>query len=302
MRARRSCLSVPGSRSKMLAKAAGLPADEIVVDLEDSVSPGEKTDATRERVARAFLEHDWVAQTLAVRVNAVATPWCMDDVSHVVRRAGARLDCIVLPKVEAASDVQLVAKRLAELEAELALGRQIGIEALIESARGLVQVESIAAASDRLEALVFGTLDYAASLGMPQPPTGADDRPYVGDPWHYPRSRLIVAARACGLQAVDGPHVAVHDLDGFRRSAQRSASLGYDGKLVLHPEQIGPANDCYSPTAEAIASAERLLAAYERVESGVMLTDGQMVDQASTKLARGVLARGHAPAPPEGAA
>jgi citrate lyase subunit beta / citryl-CoA lyase len=270
----------------MLAKAATLPADEIVIDLEDAVEPAQKTDETRALAAQAVLDSRWMARTVAVRVNGVETPWCFRDVTLLVERAGARVDCVVVPKVEDVSHVHFVAHLLAQLEAAHRLERRIGIEVLIETARGLREVERIATASDRLEALVFGPGDYSASLGMPQLVIGGID-----EGTHYALSRVAVAARAAGLDAIDGPYAVIRDLDGFRESALRSALLGYDGKWVLHPDQIAPCNEIYTPSEEQYEEAERLLEAYGGATAGAILHDGHMVDEASRKLATRIVER-----------
>ena len=292
---RRSCLSVPGSSSKMLSKAPALAADEVFIDLEDAVAPGEKTDSTRELAASALLEGEWRAGILAIRVNGVTTPWCARDLDYLVSRAGKRIDCVIVPKVEDPSHVQFVADVLTRLEGAQRLERRIGIEALIENARGLVEVERIAASSERLEALIFGPGDYAASLGVPQLSVGEIELEYPGDQWHYPLSRIVVAARAFGLQAIDGPYATVRDLEGFRTSARRSALLGFDGKWVIHPDQIGAANDVYTPSRDQFDRAERLLASYGRAAAGAAMHEGQMIDEASRKMAEAIIQRGRAP-------
>src|SRR5919107_4409822 len=189
MRLRRSCLTVPASSEKMLVKAATLAADEIVIDLEDAVAPAEKTDATRDRVARALNDQVWAARTVAIRVNGVTTRWCFRDIAYLAERAGGRFDCVVVPKVEDAAHVHFVHHLLGQLEEAHGSDRRIGIESLIETARGVVNIAEIAAASDRLEALIFGPGDYAASLGVPQTSIGEIDGRYPGDQWHYALSR-----------------------------------------------------------------------------------------------------------------
>jgi citrate lyase subunit beta / citryl-CoA lyase len=293
MRLRRSCLTVPASNPRHLAKAASLAPDEVVIDLEDAVSPSAKTDETRELVAQSLRDGDWQATTIAVRVNAIGTPWYARDLEYVVERAGQRLDCVVLPKVEDPGHVQTLAADLAALERGSAVSRQIGIEALVETARGLVEVERIAASSDRLQALVFGPGDLAASLGISELSIGGQDGDYPGDRWHYARSRIAVAAGAFGLQAVDGPYGAVRDDDGFVRSARCSAQLGFDGKWVVHPDQIALANGVYTPSQDQFDRAHSLLAELAN-DAGVALYDGEMIDEASRRMADGVVARGHA--------
>jgi citrate lyase subunit beta / citryl-CoA lyase len=281
----------------MMAKARTLPADEVFIDLEDAVAPAQKTDETRRQAAGAILEGDWVAATLAIRVNAVATEWCLRDVEVVVEHAGARLDCLVLPKVESASEVHFVHHLLDSLERAYGLRRRIGLEVQIESARGLVGIERIAAASDRIEALVFGPGDYATSLGVPQSTIGGSSAEYPGDQWHYPLSRIVTTAKAFGLQAIDGPYGAIADLDGLRAASRRSLLLGFDGKWVVHPDQVTPCNDAFTPSQEQFDSALHLLDVYAQAVAngaGAVLTEGTMIDEASRKQALAVEARGRA--------
>ncbi|MDQ3994699.1 MAG: CoA ester lyase [Actinomycetota bacterium] len=278
----------------MLAKAATLPVDMAFVDLEDAVPPAQKTDDTRARAARALTEQTWRAPTLAVRVNALATEWGIRDVAVVVERAGASLDCIVLPKIETVDDVEAADLLLSELEATFAVGRRIGLEAQIESARGLVEVERIASSSSRLEALVFGPGDYAASLGVVQRSIGAIDPAYPGDQWHYARSRIATAAHAFGLVPVDGPYAAIGDLTGLRESALRARLVGFQGKWVVHPDQVVVVNEVFSPTDAELEQAHRVLDALGQAADagrGAALFEGEMIDEASRRLAEAVVSR-----------
>lgn len=298
LRLRRSCLAVPGSNRRMIEKAAGLAADHVFLDLEDAVAPELKTDTTRLQVAAALREQSWQAPTRAVRVNAIGTPWCVDDLLTVVAAAGDALQCVVVPKVESAAQVQFVAQLLEHLERKHHIAYPIGIEAQIESPRGIVEIERIAAASARLETLIFGPGDFAASAGMPQLSVGAIDPNYPGDHWHYVLSRVATTAHAFGLQAIDGPFAAIRDLDGFREVARRSRSLGFDGKWALHPDQIGICNQTYAPTQEELERAARILDAYEIATSqdglGATVLDGEMIDEASRKMAALIASRGRA--------
>jgi citrate lyase subunit beta/citryl-CoA lyase len=296
-RLRRTCLAVPATNERALAKAPTLPADAVFVDLEDAVAAEVKGDRVRERAARAIGENDWRPETVSVRVNGVATEWWRRDVELVVRGAGGRLDSVVLPKVESVSDIESVEQLLDELEAELNLGRRIALEAQIESARGLVEVERIAASSARLEALVFGPGDYAASLGVPQRSIGALDPDYPGDQWHYARSRIAAAAHAFGLQPIDGPYAELSDQEGLLESARRARLLGFEGKWVLHPDQIEPVNEVFSPSDDELEHALRVLETLSGTEKrgpGVAVVDDVMVDEASRKLAEGVVRRAKA--------
>ena len=297
-RLRRSCLAVPGSSPRMLAKAAELDADQIFVDLEDAVAPEMKTDETRLQVIAALRDRTWRAPTRVVRINAVGTPWCLDDVLAVVGEAGDVLDCVMVPKVESASEIDFVSHLLEQLERKHRLPHPIGIEAQIESPRGLLEIERIAAASSRIETLIFGPGDYAAAAGLPQLTVGAIDRDYPGDQWHYVLSRIVTTARAFGLQAIDGPYSAIRDLDGFRESAQRSRLLGFDGKWALHPDQLHICNLTYVPTQEQFDRAERILEAYEAAAlqegRGAAVFESEMIDEASRKMATSIVQRGRA--------
>jgi citrate lyase subunit beta/citryl-CoA lyase len=268
-RPRRSCLTVPASSRRMLAKAATLPADELVLDLEDGVAPELKTDATRAQLVEAV--GSGARGTVAVRINGLGTPWWRDDLAAA---AEARPDVVVIPKVESPDDVALVAGLLPPTT---------GIEAQIETARGLVEVERIAAAGHGLEALVFGPGDFGASIGVPVLTIGEGS-------WDYALARIVVAARAFGLQAVDGPYAAIGDLDGLRASARRALAHGLDGKWIVHPDQIATVNDVFTPAPEELERARRILAAGE----GAVLVDGEMVDRASRRLAEALVARAHA--------
>jgi citrate lyase subunit beta/citryl-CoA lyase len=282
----------------MLAKAAGLPADQVFLDLEDAVAPDLKNDDTRGLIVKALRDQEWVARTRAVRVNAVGTPWCLDDILTVVGGAGSALDCIMVPKVESAAQVHFVTQLLDQLELKHGLDRRIGLEIQIESPRGLLEIERIAQASPRIETLIFGPGDYAASVGVPQLTVGAIEAGYPGDQWHYVLSRIVTTAHAFGLQAIDGPYAAIRDLDGYREVAQRSRLLGFDGKWALHPDQIEICNTVYSPSAEAYARAERILDAYATATEsdglGAVMFEGEMIDEASRKMAITVAARGRA--------
>jgi citrate lyase subunit beta/citryl-CoA lyase len=276
MVSRRSCLSVPGSSERMLAKAAGLPADEVVIDLEDSVVPGAKEQARGLTVAALG---SWQGPPVAVRINPLSGEWGREDVAALAGVEG--LGSLVVPKVEAAAALVEVDGLLGDSAA--------GLQALIETARGLQLVGEIAGASDRLETLITGYADLAASLGLP----GRAD--YPGDRWHWVRSTVLVAARAAGLQAIDGPHLEIADLDGLRVEAGRARALGFDGKWALHPSQVEPLNEAFSPTPGELEHATAVLRALERAgDQGAALLDGEMIDEASRKLAAQVVARGRA--------
>ena len=282
MLARRSPLSVPGSSEKMLAKAPGLGADELVLDLEDAVAPAAKAEA-REALA-VFLSVRPEGPAMAVRVNALDSPWFGDDVTVLVQRAGAAIDSLVLPKVEAAADLRAVDELLDRL-GEPAAG--IRTQALIETAAGLLRAGEIAGASPRLDALILGYADLAASLGRP-----ADPGPKG---WLHAQETVLLAARAAGLQAIDGPYLPIRDEDGLRQRADHARALGYDGKWAVHPDQLAIINDAFTPQPEELEHANAIVAALEEADAGgAAELDGEMIDEASRKLAVQVVARGQA--------
>ena len=296
-RPRRSCLAVPGSSPRFVEKARTLATDEVFLDLEDAVAPAAKPGA-RQAVAAALNAGGWGGRTRAVRINDVTTPWAYRDVIEVVEAAGANLDVIVLPKASAPEHVSWLDLLLGQVEqaAGLEVGR-IGIEAQIEDARGLAAVDAIAAASPRLEALVFGPADFMASIGMRSLQVGAEPAGYTGgDAYHYARMRILVAARSQGLAAIDGPWLVIADTAGLGRSAASAAALGYDGKWVLHPGQVDIVNEAFSPDQASYDRAELILDAYAAATTGagrgaVMLGD-EMIDEASRKLAMVTAAKG----------
>ncbi len=299
-RPRRSCLAVPGSSVKMLDKAQGLPADQVFLDIEDAVAPLAKPDARRNIVA-ALTTGDWSGKTRVVRVNDLTTEWTYRDVIEVVEGAGHVLDCIMLPKVQSAEQIAWLDLTLTQLEKTLGLPvGGIGIEAQIENARGLVNVDAIAAASPRVETIIFGPADFMASINMKSLTVGALNPDYPGDPFHYILMRILMAARTYDLQAIDGPFLQIRDVDGFRDVAKRSAALGFDGKWVLHPGQLEAANEIYSPTQADFDHAEWILDAYAHATSeaggrlGAVMLGDEMIDEASRKMALVIAAKGRA--------
>ncbi len=288
---RRSCLSVPGSSEKMLAKAQGQPADEVVIDLEDSVPPDGKDEA-RATAASAICDGSWEGISVAVRINSASTPWGARDVAHLVEGAGDALTSLVVPKVESAEELRAVDRLLTGEEERVGREHPVGLQALIETAAGLCAAREIAAASDRLETLIIGFADLAASLGRQM---AAD---YPGDRWHWVRETVLVAARAAGRQAIDGPHLEVGDLEGLEVEARRAYALGFDGKWALHPSQIEPLNEVFSPRQEDVDRAAAILDALAEGEReggrGAVMLDGEMIDEASRKLAVQVVARAEA--------
>jgi citrate lyase subunit beta/citryl-CoA lyase len=297
IRPRRSCLSVPGSSPKMLSKAPSLPADEVFIDLEDSVAPLAKEEA-RDSVVQALKEGDWAGKTVVVRVNGVYTKWCARDVLHVVENAGHFLDCLMIPKVELASDVTFVDNLLRMTEENLTLDRRVGLEVQIETATGLRNIHDIAAASDRIETLIFGPADMSASLGLPTVTAGMPMPGYPGDHWHHVLSTILIAARHAGVQAIDGPYLLIKDLEGFRDMAERARALGYDGKWALHPGQIDVLNEVFTPSQEEFDKASAMLEAYRHATEvegrGAVMFGTEMIDEASRKMAEQLAARGRA--------
>jgi citrate lyase subunit beta/citryl-CoA lyase len=284
VRLRRSQLSVPGISEKMIAKAAASDADHVFLDLEDAVAPSAKP-AARKTIVEALNTLDWGRKVRCVRINDVTTPWCFEDVIEVVEGAGAKIDTIMLTKAMRAADVQFVDLLLGQLEAKLKLERRIGLEVLIEEAAGLQSVEAIAAASPRMEALIFGMGDYSASQQMNLRGWGSDG--YPGDIFHYPRFRIAMAARAAGLDPVDGPFANFRNEEGYRREARYAHMLGFVGKWAIHPAQIAPALEIFSPPAEEVSRARELAAAYDRALAegvGSVNVNGTMVDAASIRI------------------
>src|SRR6516165_3687481 len=300
LRARRSCLAVPGSSARFLEKAQGLPADQVFLDLEDACAPLVKESA-RHAIVDALNNGDWGGKTRVVRVNDWTTQWTYRDVIEVVEGAGPSLDCIMLPKVADAGQVRALDLLLTQIEKTMGLqvGR-IGIEAQIENARGLVNVDEIAAASPRLETIVFGPADFMASINMKSLVVGEQPPGYPADAYHYILMRILMAARAHDLQAIDGPYLQIRNTDGFKAVARRAAALGYDGKWVLHPDQIAAANEIFSPSQEDYDHAELILDAYDWCTSaeggarGAAMLGDEMIDEASRKMALVAAAKGRA--------
>ena len=301
LRSRRSCLAVPGSNPRFLEKARELPADQVFLDLEDAVAPLAKPDA-RKNIVAALNEGGWGDRIRVVRVNDWTTEWTYRDVIEVVEGAGANLDCVMLPKVQNAE--QIVALDTLLTQVEKAMGYEVGrlgIEAQIENAMGLINVDAIAAASPRVETIIFGPADFMASINMKSLVVGEQPPGYdVGDAYHYILMRILMAARAYDKQAIDGPYLQIRDIDGYKRVAGRAAALGFDGKWVLHPGQVDAANEVFSPRQEDYDHAENILDAYGWFTSeqggakGSAMLGDEMIDEASRKMALVVAAKGRA--------
>ncbi len=285
----------------MLDKAKGLPADQIFMDIEDAVAPLAKPDA-RKNIVAALNEGGYDGKVRSVRVNDWTTQWTYADVIEVVSGAGANLDCIMLPKVQNAEQIHALDMLLTQIEKSegLEVGR-IGIEAQIENAMGLTKVDEIAAASPRVETIIFGPADFMASINMKSLVVGEQPPGYdVGDAYHYILMRILMAARAYDKQAIDGPYLQIKDIAGYTRVAERSAALGFDGKWVLHPDQIAAANEVFSPRQEDYDHAEMILDAYEWYTSaaggarGAAMLGDEMIDEASRKMALVIAGKGRA--------
>ncbi len=290
LRPRRSQLSVPGSSEKMLEKAAQSRADHVFCDLEDAVAPSAKVGA-RAKIAWALNNLDWGKKTRCVRINDVTTEWCHGDIIEIVEAAGANLDTIMLTKPYTAADVIFLDRMLGQLEKKLKLERRIGIEVLIEEVQALQNVEEISRSTDRLECLIFGMGDYSGSQGIDTREIG-DTGGYPGDIFHFARFRITMAARAAGLDAVDGPYANFKNPEGYKSEASRAKALGMVGKWAIHPAQIEPALEVFSPLPSEVANARKMEAAYRAAEAqglGAVQVDGVMVDVAVLRLVKNTL-------------
>lgn len=305
-RLNRSELAVPGSQPKFLEKAAVSDADVVFLDLEDAVAPDDKPQA-RKNVIAAINDIDWGDKTLSVRINGLDTGYMYRDVVDVLEQAGARLDLIMIPKVGTAADVYAVDMLVTQIETAKGRDKRIGFEHIIETALGLANVEAIAGASRRNEALHFGVADFAASTGARTTNIGGVNPDYAvltdplddgrrethwGDMWHHALARMVVAARANGLRPVDGPFGDFSDPDGYRAAARRAAALGCEGKWAIHPSQVALANEVMSPAEAEIEKARRILVAMEeaaRAGQGAVSLDGRLIDYASIRQAEALV-------------
>ena len=311
-RLHRSELCVPGSNVRMLEKAPALGADVVMLDLEDAVAPDDKEQA-RLNVVDALRELDWGQNSVSVRINGLDTHWCYRDVVDVVEQAGEHVDAIVIPKVSGAGDVHLVATLLSQIEAAMNLERTIALTVLIETAIGMVNVDEIATACpERMEAMIFGVADYAASIQSHTASIGGVDPGYAvltdpdgdgdtsererhwGDQWHYPLARIAVACRAHGLRPIDGPFGDFTDPEGYLAAARRSAVLGYEGKWAIHPAQIELANEVYTPAPRLVERTRRIVEAMRQAAAegkGAVSLDGRLIDAASIRMAENLLVK-----------
>ncbi len=289
-RLRRSQLAVPGISERMMAKAAASDADHVFLDLEDAVAPSMKVEA-RGKIVEALNTLDWGTKTRCVRINDLTTQYCYEDIIEVVMGAGDNLDTIMLPKAMGASDVLFVDTLLRQIQESKGFKKRIGLEVLIEEVEALQNVEEIASSCDRLEAVIFGMGDYAASHGIDARTVGGGGS-YPGDIWHYARFRMVMAARAAGIDAVDGPYANFKDEDGYKEECRRAMSLGCVGKWAIHPAQIQPALDTFSPKQHEVDQARMLEEAYIKAEAeglGSVNVGGIMVDAASIRIVRNII-------------
>lgn len=297
IRLRRSILSVPANREKMVKKALSLPADVIMLDLEDSVPVHEKEQARSQVVAAFRQEAGWENKVRAYRINGMDTPFAYRDIIEVVEAAGSAVDVIVVPKVNDAAEIKAIDYLLSQIEMRMELHNRIGLEASIETAEGMLRVEQIAFSSPRLEALVFGVADYSASLCMKSKGLsghGESEGFYPGHRWHFPLSRMAMAAKAAGLAVIDAPYGNYRDPEGLKSSCILSAGLGFDGKWGIHPDQLDIINNVFTPSEEDVARSETILAAYEQAQArgrGSLSIEGKMIDAASVRIARVVSAQ-----------
>ncbi len=304
VRAYRSKLFVPGSRPQLFEKAAASAADVVCLDLEDAVAPADK-DGARDNVVAALNEIDWGAKTVTVRINGLDTHWCYRDVIALVEKGGERLDAIMIPKAGSAADIYAIDMLVTQAGDFAGRRKRIGLEVIIETVLGLGNIDAIAGASKRLESLHFGSADYAASQRMRTTNIGGGNADYVmlsdgpgerarhwNDLWHYPLFRMVQAARAHGLMAIDGPFGDYGDADGFRAQAMRTAILGCEGKWAIHPSQVALANEIYTPPKKETDRAEAILAAMADAQAkglGAVSLNGVLIDAASIRQAEAIV-------------
>lgn len=287
-------LFVPAVKWALIPKAAASEADAVCIDLEDSV-PAQEKEASRANVVRAFEELDFGGRARMMRMNGLDTPFAYRDLIDVVERVGDRIDLVMLPKANSAADVAFVARLLGQIESHRGLSRKIGLAVQIETAAGFMNIREIAAASPRIEWMIFGQGDFAASMRMPAADIGTMDEHdalYPGHRWHSVMQTIVAAARANGLGCLDGPYAAFNDTQGFEQACKIARALGFDGKQCIHPSQLATANAAFSPSEAEAEYARRVVAAYDAAAAagkGAVQLDGKMVDEANVRMARVVL-------------
>ena len=293
----RTYLAVPAHRARMVQSASTSAADAVFMDLEDAVPPAEKASALA-AAAAALAELDWGRKTVAVRLNAIDSPSIQEEIRQL---AGARrLDAFIIPKAETVAEIAQIGRWIGDATGTRAA--PVEMELLIETARGLVNVDALAAMGGLVSALHLGVGDFAASIGArsaeigASPPgyrhvgSAADGHPQIPlDLFAYPMMRLLVAARAFGLRAIDGPCGAFRDTVATRMTAVKAAAMGFDGKQVIHPSQIDATRDAFIPSDEELAYADRAISAMEEAErngQGAVTVDGKMIDYANIRMIR----------------
>jgi len=292
-RLQRSELAVPGSSPKMFEKALNSEADFVFLDLEDAVSPNDKISA-RENVIKALKEMDWrgKGKTISVRINGLDTHYMYRDVVEIMMQAGEYVDTLLIPKVGVSGDVYMVDCMVNQIEQERNLKNKVGLECLIETALGMVNIEEIAKSSSRLEALHFGVADYAASLRARTVIIGGLNPDYPGDQWHHGLAKLVATCRAYGLRPIDGPFGDFNDSDGYINAAKRGAAIGIEGKWAIHPSQIQHANEVFSPPVKEVEKANRIIEELKKAAKegkGAAQLDGRMIDAASERMAKNIV-------------
>ena len=292
-RLQRSELAVPGSSPKMFEKALNSEADFVFLDLEDAVSPNDKISA-RENVIKALKEMDWrgKGKTISVRINGLDTHYMYRDVVEIMMQAGEYVDTLLIPKVGVSGDVYMVDCMVNQIEEERSLKNKVGLECLIETALGMVNIEEIAKSSSRLEALHFGVADYAASLRARTVIIGGLNPDYPGDQWHHGLAKLVATCRAYGLRPIDGPFGDFNDSDGYINAAKRGAAIGIEGKWAIHPSQIQHANEVFSPPVKEVEKANRIIEELKKAAKegkGAAQLDGRMIDAASERMAKNIV-------------
>ena len=292
-RLQRSELAVPASNPTMIDKAADSAADFVFLDLEDAVAPPEKEQARRNAI-QALNDIDWAGKgkTVSVRINGLDTHYMYRDVVDVMEQAGSKVHTLLVPKVGVTGDLYMVEAMVNQIEQGKGFTTRVGLEALIETALGMANVEAIAQFGGRLEALHFGVADYAASMRARTTNIGGLNPMYPGDQWHASITRMVIACRAYGLRPIDGPFGDFSDPEGYNDGARRAAALGCEGKWAIHPSQVSLANDVFSPPEAEITKARRIIEELRKAESqgkGAASLDGKMIDAASEKMANNVL-------------